>query len=119
MSATLTKIDWAKYEKGLRQRGSITFWFSEDVIEQWHPKTGGKRGGQTLYSDIAIETSMTVRAVFGQALRQTEGLLTSLIELMGLSIKAPDHSTVSRRLGWTGAAAARTNLEWTTDDSGR
>ena len=59
------KIDWAKYEKGLRQRGSITFWFSEDAIAQWHPEPGGKRGGQTVYSDIAIETSMTVRAVFG------------------------------------------------------
>ena len=97
MSTTCKKIDWAKYEKGLRQRGRITFWFSEDAIEQWHPKTGGKRGGQTLYSDIAIETSLTLRAVFGQALRQTEGLTTSLIALMGLDITAPDHTTLSRR----------------------
>ena len=40
------KIDWAKYEKGLRQRGSITFWFCDDAIAQWHPEPGGKRGGQ-------------------------------------------------------------------------
>ena len=99
MSTTRKNIDWAAYEKGLRQRGSITFWFSEDAIAQWHPDPGGKRGGQTVYSDVAIETSMTVRTVFGQALRQTEGMLTSLIELMGLTIKAPDHSTISRRSG--------------------
>jgi hypothetical protein len=97
MSKTRRKIDWSKYEQGLRQRGSITFWFSEDVVDQWHPKTGGTRGGQSHYSDVAIETSLTVRTVFGQALRQTEGLMTSLIKLMDLDIKAPDHTTLSRR----------------------
>ena len=106
MSTTRKKIDWAKYEKGLRQRGrllrhlcgSITFWFSEDVVEQWHPETGGKRGGQEHYSDIAIETTLTIRAVFGQALRQTEGLTTSIIALMGLDITAPDpHHVVQAR----------------------
>lgn len=97
MPKTRRKIDWSQYEQGLRQRGSITFWFSEDVIDQWHPETGGKRGGQSHYSDVAIETSLTIRTVFGQALRQTEGLVTSLIALMGLDIKAPDHTTLSRR----------------------
>ncbi len=53
MSKTRRKIDWSKYEQGLRQRGSITFWFSEDVVDQWHPKTGGKRGGQSHYFNEA------------------------------------------------------------------
>ena len=34
---------------------------------------------------------------FGLPLRQTEGFLDSLLSLMGLNLKAPDHTTLSRR----------------------
>jgi hypothetical protein len=54
-------------------------------------------GGQSSYSDLAIETSLMLRLVFGQPLRQTEGLMTSIFDLLDLDLKAPDHSTVSRR----------------------
>ena len=54
-------------------------------------------GGQARYSDLAIETSLILRAVFHQPLRQTEGLVGSLLELMGLDLPVPDHSTLSRR----------------------
>jgi IS5 family transposase len=47
--------------------------------------------------DAAIQTSLTLRTAFKLALRQTEGLMTSVLSLMGLTISAPDHSTVSRR----------------------
>jgi hypothetical protein len=71
------KVDWAAYDKSLMQRGSITFWLSDDMLEAWYAQSNGKRGrgGQRRYSDIAIETALTLRSVFGQALRQTEGLL--------------------------------------------
>ena len=48
-------------------------------------------------SDLAIETSLILRTVFHQPLRQTEGLVGSLLELMGLDLPVPDHSTLSRR----------------------
>ncbi|ASV84226.1 transposase DDE domain protein [Ochrobactrum quorumnocens] len=35
--------------------------------------------------------------VFNQPLRQTEGLMTSLLQLMGVDLPAPDHTTLSRR----------------------
>ena len=54
-------------------------------------------GGQARYSDLAIETSLILRTVFHQPLRQTEGLVGSLLELMGLDLPVPDHSTLSRR----------------------
>ena len=38
-----------------------------------------------------------VRTAFRLALRQTEGLMASVITLMDLTISAPDHSTISRR----------------------
>ena len=58
---------------------------------------GGRPGGQRRYSDLAIVTSLTLRTVFHLPLRQTEGFVASLIGLMGLSLKTPDHTTLSRR----------------------
>ena len=89
--------NWPSYEAGLRARGSLTVWFTEEAIEAWgaEPRTG--RGGQPRYSALAITTALTLRAVFRLALRQTEGLIASIIALLGLDLAVPDHSTISRR----------------------
>ena len=42
-------------------------------------------------------TALTLGVVFRLPLRQTEGFLDSLLSLMGLDLKAPDHTTLSRR----------------------
>jgi len=55
------------------------------------------RGGQPLYSDLAIESALTLGVVLGLRLRQTEGLLASALKLMGLDLTVPDHTTLSRR----------------------
>ncbi len=89
--------NWAAYERGLRNRGDITIWLSEEAIEAWTPEKGGRRGGQRRYSDLAILTALTLRLVFHLPLRQTEGFLGSLLRLMGLDLEAPDHTTLSRR----------------------
>jgi hypothetical protein len=89
--------NWPAYEAGLRARGSPTVWFSEEAIEGWRAVPRTTRGGQRLYSDPAISTALTLRAVFRLALRQTEGLITSILELLGLDLAVPDHSTMSRR----------------------
>lgn len=91
------KVDWAAYDKSLMQRGNITFWLSDDMFEAWYAQSNGRRGGQRRYSDIAIETALTLRSVFGQALRQTEGLLISLFDMMSVDLDAPDYTTLSRR----------------------
>jgi hypothetical protein len=46
---------------------------------------------------LAIQTALTLRAVFRLALRQTEGLIGSVLQLLGLDLPVPDHSTLSRR----------------------
>ena len=46
---------------------------------------------------LAITTALTLRAVFRLALRQTEGLVGSILQLLGLDLPVPDHSTLSRR----------------------
>ena len=90
-------IDWPAYDRALVRRGNITVWFSEEAIVAWSPAHGGTRGGQKDYSELAIETVLTVRLVYKQALRQTEGFVASLLEMMGLELRTPDHSTLSRR----------------------
>ena len=89
--------NWAAYDAGLRARGSLTVWFSAEAIEGWHAAPRPTRGGQPCYSDLAIATALTLRAVFRLALRQTEGLISSILQLLGLDLAVPDHSTMSRR----------------------
>src|SRR4051794_22117235 len=89
--------NWAVYDAGLRARGSLTVWFTTEAIEAWRaePRTG--RGGQPSNSALAIATALTLRAVFGLALRQAEGLIGSVLQLLGLDLPVPDHSTLSRQ----------------------
>src|SRR2546423_7424040 len=89
--------NWSEYDAALRQRGSLTVWFTEEAIAAWRAEPRTTRGGQPHYSALAITTALTLRAVFRLALRQTEGLIASLLRLLGLDLAAPDHSTISRR----------------------
>ena len=89
--------NWAKYDAALRQRGSLTVWFTEEAIAAWRAEPRTTRGGQPHYSALAIRTALTLRAVFRLALRQTEGLIGSILRLLGLDLAVPDHSTLSRR----------------------
>jgi IS5 family transposase len=89
--------NWASYDRALVGRGDVTLWVSPDAIATWAPTGVGTRGGQRQYSDVAIETALTLRLLFHLPLRQTEGFLQSLFGMMGLELAAPDHTTLSRR----------------------
>ena len=89
--------NWAEYEAGLRRRGSLTLWITSEALSSWQAPKRKTRGGQPRYSDLAIQTSLTLGLVFGLRLRQTEGFLTSVLQLMGLDLAVPDHTTLSRR----------------------
>ncbi len=91
--------NWAAYDAGLRARGSLTVWFTAEAIEAWSAEPRTVRGGHPRYSSLAITTALTLRAVFRLALRQTEGLIGSILRLLGLDLDlaVPDHSTLSRR----------------------
>jgi hypothetical protein len=89
--------NWSTYEAGLRQRGSLTLGFSEEAIAAGWAAPRGPPGGQARYSAVAIETTLTLRAVFRLAFRQAEGLVGSLVRRLGLDPPVPDHATLSRR----------------------
>jgi hypothetical protein len=89
--------NWAEYDAALRRRGSLTVWFTDEAIAAWRAAPRPTQGGQPWYSPLAILTALTLRAVFRLALRQTEGLIGSILRLLGLDLAVPDHTTLSRR----------------------
>jgi len=89
--------NWPAYDASLRQRGSLTVWFTDEAVAAWAAEPRTTRGGQPWYSPLAILTALTIRAVFRLAYRQAEGLLGSVIGLLGLALRVPDHTTLSRR----------------------
>jgi hypothetical protein len=101
--------NWRKYNESLVQRGSITFWFSDDVIHHWrHANDRPKVGHPFLYSDTAIECLLALRELFQLPYRQTEGLGQSLAELMQVDIPIPDYTSLAKR-----AAAMSISLDVT------
>src|SRR5450631_1129398 len=89
--------NWAEYEAGLRRRGSLSLWVTEAAIDAWNAAPRSTPGGQATYSDSAIQTGLMLRTAFELALRHAEGLMTSVVELLGCELAVPDHTTVSRR----------------------
>src|SRR3954447_18777671 len=89
--------NWAEYDASLRARGSLTVWFTPEAVAAWVAAPRTTRGGQGSYSDLAIATALTLRGVFRLGLRQTEGLIGSILQLLDLDLPVPDHSTLSRR----------------------
>lgn len=93
-------INWKEYNQALVNRGSLTFWFPEDIKEAWfchEEKTG--RGSFKTYSDKAIQICMMVKTTFKLPLRALEGFINSVFRLMGVPLSSPDYSLFSKRAG--------------------
>jgi hypothetical protein len=90
--------NWREYNDALRQRGNITFYFTDDAIAKWNSeRVSGQRGRPQEYSTHAIECCLMIRQVFRLPLRQTEGFMCSMVEMMGLDLFIPDYSCISKR----------------------
>jgi Transposase DDE domain len=99
--------NWRKYNESLVQRGSVTYWFSDDVLSQWrHANEGAKVGHPFVYSNAAIECLLSLREVFRLPYRQTEGLARSLVHLMEIDLEIPDYTSLAKR-----AASLRISLD--------
>ena len=93
--STYKTRNWPAYNEALKRRGSLTIWFDPEM--SWEAAPTGRRGRKQTYSDTAIQTCLTMKVLFGMALRQTTGFVESLLRLVGLDWSVPDFSTLSRR----------------------
>lgn len=89
--------NWSAYDQALVQRGSITFWLSDDFEQSWRYVGEKLRGSQFDYSEQAILIMQTVKNVFHLPNRATEGFMCSVFAMLELSLSVPDHTTLSRR----------------------
>ena len=89
--------NWPAYNRALVRRGDVTLWVSSEAITAWTASRSARRGGQRRYSDLAIETALTLRLISHLPLRQAEGFLHALFGIMRLDLSVPDSTTLSRR----------------------
>lgn len=89
--------NWSEYNISLKNRGSLTIWFSEDVKDKWLYQGKQKAGGQKVYSDVAIQFCLTIRSLFRLPYRQTEGMVASLLKLMSLDLPVISYTQFNRR----------------------
>jgi hypothetical protein len=95
---TLYRVkNWSEYDKALVQRGSITFWISDDFEKRWLYAGEKQRGSQFEYTDQAILIMVTVKEVFHLTNRGVEGFVRSVFRMMKINLAVPDHSTLSKR----------------------
>ena len=86
--------NWPAYNRALVRRGDVTVWVSSEAIAAWTASRSGRRGGQRRYSDLAIETALTLRLIYHLPLRQAEGFLHALFGIMRLDLSVPDYTTL-------------------------
>lgn len=90
--------NWSEYNAALVKRGSLTLWVDESAIADWHHhQRSGKPGKPCTYSDLAITCMATLQAVYHLPLRATQGLLHSVMQLLGVELEVPDYTTLCRR----------------------
>jgi hypothetical protein len=90
--------NWNQYNRSLVQRGSLTLWIEEGIQDKWLQKDkSGKKGASPLYSDLAITVCRSLGIVMRLPLRQSIGLVGSLLALAKIDLPVPDYSTLSRR----------------------
>ena len=90
--------NWPDYNAALAARGSLDIWVDEAVLSEWkNTEKTGKPGASKTYSDLAIETLLTLKSVYRQKLRQTIGFARSIFKLMSVELELPHFTTLSRR----------------------
>ena len=92
--------NWYQYNTALTNRGSLSIWFDTQSQDQWlNHSLSGRRGRSNKYSDAAILTCLTLREVYNLPLRQSQGLVRSIFQLLSIDLTAPHYSIMSRRAG--------------------
>ena len=87
--------NWKSYNDALKQRGSLLIWLDKEMV--WRAPKAGSNGRPPVFSDGAIQFCLMVKVLFGLPLRQTIGMVASILSMAELDWPVPDFSTLSRR----------------------
>lgn len=85
------------YNQGLKQRGAIPVWLSEEGLKQWRYQGEKKKGGRRIYADLAIAACLAVRKGYPLGYRQTQGFVESFFEQAEVGLPVPSYSQLCRR----------------------
>jgi hypothetical protein len=80
------------YNNSLKQRGRLDFWIDKDIFSNWNYEGKQTKGGKVIYSDVAIEMALILSYVYSLPLWQTEGFLSSLLQLHNYQLSVPDYT---------------------------
>ena len=91
--------NWPAYNKALVQRGSLTLWIDDEVVEDWYHAGEQKPGGEIIYSDRCMECMLSIKGLFRLGFRQTEGFARSVVLMLEMAdrLSVPCYSQVCRR----------------------
>ena len=89
--------NWKSYNEALKRRGSLLVWLDSDMV--WLAPKAGRPGRPPVFSDAAVQFCLMVKVLLGLPLRQTTGMVASILKLANLDWPIPDFSTLSRRQG--------------------
>ena len=87
--------NWSSYTESLRKRGSLLIWLDKEMT--WLASHDGKPGRPAVFSDAAIQFCLTIKVLFKLPLRQTTGMVASLLKMADLDWAVPDYTTLCRR----------------------
>ena len=91
--------NWKAYNRALVERGSLTLWIDDEVVEGWYYTGGQRPGGEVIYSDRCVQCLLSIKSLFRLGFRQTEGFARSLILMLEMNerLAVPCYSQICRR----------------------
>ena len=95
MPARYRTTNWSAYNAALRKRGSLLIWLDQEMT--WLAPHEGRPGRPPIFSKGAIQFCLSIKVLFKLPLRQTAGMVASLLRMAGLDWPVPDYSTLCRR----------------------
>lgn len=89
--------NWSEYNRCLINRGKLSLWITEDLLEHWLYEGRKQKGSQYVYSDICIEFCLTIKVVLKLGYRQAQGFIESVFETKRIDLPVPSYSDICKR----------------------
>ena len=93
------KMCWKQNNHELANRGSLAVWLGDDLSSKWaaSESAAADRGRPVVYPHQVILFGLLLQQIYRLPLRQTIGLMRSVLKLSGAALPVPDPSTLCRR----------------------